>query len=91
MKKSVIIDILNGKRGHAETMHMPKSDDGNADILCRISDELKEKLPPELFELHQKFIDALQNDLCDEMIFISPKGLSWDCLLVSSAWKNKAP
>ena len=81
MKKSVIIDILNGKRGHAETMHMPKSDDGNADILCRISDELKEKLPPELFELHQKFIDALQNDLCDEVDFYFAEGFKLGLLI----------
>lgn len=74
MRNSAIIDSFNGKRGHAEMMLMPKNDGANDETICAVYDELKEKLPPELFELHQKFVGAPEKNMCGEVDFYFAEG-----------------
>ena len=73
MKKSVILDIFNGERGHRETMKMP---DGHFEKsqTADAYDELIEKLSPELLELHKKFTDALNDDHYEEVNFFFVEG-----------------
>ena len=54
MKKSVIKGIFHGFRGHMETMNMPKDSQEKLGIVCDTYDELKEKISPELLNLHSK-------------------------------------
>ena len=42
--------------------------------ICAVYDELKEKLPPELFELHQKFVGAPEKNMCGEVDFYFAEG-----------------
>ena len=67
MKKSAIKDIFNGVKGHRETISIPKEERENLNIVCDTYDELKKQLSPELFQLHQKFVDALEGNWCEEI------------------------
>lgn len=82
MKKSVIIDIFNGFRGHRETMNMPKDNiKENMGIVCDTYDELKEKLSPELLTLHQKLVDSLENEWSEEVNFYFVEGFKLGLLI----------
>lgn len=69
MKKSVIIDVLNGVKGNRESTRIKTSKEyeNNLTIICDTYEELKKQLPPQLFQLHQKFVDALENNFCEEI------------------------
>ena len=73
--KSAILDIFNGFRGHRETMSFPKDFvRKNMGLVCDTYDELKEKISPELLELHQKFVDALEKNWSEELDFYFIEG-----------------
>ena len=81
MKKSVILDIFNGFRGHRETMNNMQKNKENAEISCSTYDELEQKLSPELFKLHQKLIDALELNWSDEVDFYFVQGFKLGLLI----------
>lgn len=81
MKKSAIRDIFNGLKGHRETMNMPDYDKGNMEIVCNAYDELKEKMSPELFSLHRKLVDALEENWCEEVDFHFVEGFKLGILI----------
>jgi hypothetical protein len=81
MKKSVILDIFNGNRGHIETMKMPKDNSEKGDKLCNTYDELKEKLSPETYKLHEKFVDELSRDYNNEVDFYFAEGFKLGLLI----------
>ena len=61
MRKSAIKDIFYGLKGYRESMMITKETE-NLNIVCATYDELKKRLNPELFQLHQKFVDALEGN-----------------------------
>lgn len=69
MRRSAIIDILNGMKCNRETIRIKRSKEyeDNVTIICDTYEELKKQLSPQLFQLHQKFVDALENNFCEEM------------------------
>ncbi len=71
--KSAIRDIFHGVRGHMETM-TPSIDKKNMGIVCDTYDELKKRLSPELLELHQKLVDALERNWAEEVDFFFTEG-----------------
>lgn len=73
MKKSVINDIFHGFRGDMETMNRTNSEESSK-IVCQTYDELKEKLSPEMFTLHQKLVDALEDDWAEAVDFYFAEG-----------------
>lgn len=82
MKKSVIKDIFYGFRGHRETMNMPKDIiNDNMSIVCDTYDELKEKISPELLNLHQKLVDSLENEWSEEVDFYFAEGFKLGVLI----------
>lgn len=46
----------------------------NLNIVCAAYDELKEKLSPELLNLHQKLVDALEGNWSSELDFYFVEG-----------------
>ena len=80
MKKSAILGIFNGARGHIESMPRPKPHK-NGETVCAAHDELKEKLNPELFALHEKLFDALESDYNDEIDFYFVEGFKLGLLI----------
>lgn len=80
MKKSAIKDIFHGFRGHIESMDIP-TDKENLAIVSDTYDELKEKLSPELINLHQKLIDALEGNWSDEVDFYFAEGFKLGLLI----------
>lgn len=81
MKKSVILDIFHGVKGHMDTMTMPAGNKKNSKVVCDTYDDLKEKLSPELFKLHQRFVDALECDWSDEVDFFFAEGFKLGLLI----------
>ena len=81
MKKSAIIDIFHGSKGHIESMPVPKNIKQSMETVCSAFDELKEKLSTEIFELHQKFVDALENSWADEVDFYFAGGFKLGLLV----------
>lgn len=79
--KSVISDIFNGVRGHRETMTIPKEERKHIGMVCDIYDELKVKLSPELLNLHQKFVDALEGNWSEEVDFYFVEGFKLGLLI----------
>lgn len=81
MKKSAIKDIFHGLRGNIEGMGTPKNDKENLSIVSDTYDELKEKLSPELLNLHQKLVDALESDWSEEVDFYFTEGFKLGVLI----------
>lgn len=81
MKKSAIKDIFNGTRGDMETMKMPQKRNENLDIVCDYIDELKEKLSPELFALHENVINGLESNFIEEVNFYFVEGFKLGLLI----------
>ena len=81
MKKSAILDIFNGFRGHRETMHMPKDSQKELGTVCNTYDVLKEKLSPDLLNLHQKLVDALESNWAEELDFFFAEGFKLGLLI----------
>ncbi len=75
MRKSVILDIFNGKRGDRETFVMPRdTENKNLEMVCETHEELQKKLTPKQFALLEKFANAQQADLCEEIDFYFVEG-----------------
>ncbi len=74
MQKSAIRNIFYGETGYNETAKIPKKNEKRIDKICDLEKELKNKLSPELFELHQKFIKLLEEDCCDEVEYYYGEG-----------------
>jgi len=74
MKKSAIIGIFNGFKGNLESMKAPKLSKENLEILCKTYDELKQKLSPEMLKMYNKFIDAKEAVICEEIDFYFAEG-----------------
>lgn len=72
--KSAIKDIFNGFRGQMETMQMPKEFFDYADELSEIYNELQKKLSPELFGLHEKYKEILDDHNDEEIDFYFVEG-----------------
>lgn len=81
MEKSAIKDIFNGLRGHRETMKTTKENKEYLSIVCDTYDELKEKLSPEMLKLHEKLVDALENDWVEEVDFYFVEGFKLGLLI----------
>lgn len=81
MKRSAIKDIFNGFKGYRETMNIPNESKKDLDVVCNTCDELKEKLSPELFNLHQKFVDALESGWAEEVDFYFAEGFKLGVLI----------
>ena len=74
MKKSVILDIFMGNRGHNESIIMPDDWKKNTDKDNDVYDELKEKLSPELFKLLYKYTEGLEDSYCGQIDFYFVEG-----------------
>ena len=81
MNKSAIKDIFHGFKGHMETMKIPESSRNNLTSVCNFYDELKGKLSPELLKLHQKFVDALENNWSEAVDFYFVEGFKLGLLI----------
>lgn len=82
MKKSAILDIFNGFRGHRDTINMPKEIiKKNMGKVCDTYEELKEKFSPEMLNLHQKFVDALEDNWSFELDFYFVEGFKLGLLI----------
>jgi len=66
MRKSPIMDIFHGFRGHIETIKAPKLSRGNLDIIIDAHNELKAKLCPEIFDIYKKYDEATSVNHCEE-------------------------
>ncbi len=71
MRNSTMKEVLDAIRESVKTRKVSKE---NLSVLCDSYDELKKKLSPELFALHQKFVDALEGSWCDEVDFYFAEG-----------------
>lgn len=80
-KKSVIQDIFHGVRGGMETMYPSKEDIKCLDTLSDTYDEMLSKLSPELCELQQRFIEALEKNHLSEIDFFYTEGFKLGVLL----------
>jgi len=74
MKKSAIKDIFHGRRGYIESMRKGELDAVNQKLLCNASDELQKRLSPELFALHEKYVEALDAEWSDITDFYFAEG-----------------
>ena len=74
MKKSVILDIFNGRRGHFEQFGKTDGDEKNAAALSDAYDELKAKVSPEQFAVFEKFENAIHKDSIEEVDFYYKEG-----------------
>ncbi len=67
MKKSMIREIFFGRRGNANNFNLTERESELLDIEGKIAEDLEEKLTPEQWELHEKFANAIRNELCEEI------------------------
>ena len=83
MKKSVIKDIFNGFRGHYETLRMTRTEEyqKNTEIASDAYEELKKKLSPELFELHERLTEVSEKNACNELDFHFVEGFKLGLLI----------
>lgn len=73
MIKSAIKEIFDGEKGFRETMIMPKDEEQSAKIY-EMHERLKRTLSPRLYELHNKFVFALEEGWCKEIDFYFAEG-----------------
>ncbi len=67
MKKSILLDILNGKRGHRDAIRISKEHTESLTALCDVEGTLKSTLSPAQRTLHESFVLALEKSLREEM------------------------
>ena len=80
--KSAVKDIFYGIKGHMETIHLPKEHFViEGETLSKTYDELHEKLSPDLLKLHQKFVDALEENYSEEVDFFYVEGFKLGLLI----------
>ena len=66
-KKSAIKEIFYGRKGVVDTILMPKEHFKNKDKFNSLHEELSAKLSPELWELHKKAVDIIEDNIAEEL------------------------
>ncbi len=89
MKKSVIKDIFYGKKGYREVIQPPQKDMENLELICELEDKIKSKFSPEQLDLHNKFVDAIEKNCCDEVDFYFVEGFKLGLLVGIEAMEDE--
>ncbi len=81
MKNSVIKDLFYGNGGYNEIIKNPKQKSKRLDKIIELEEELKNRLTPEQFKLHESFVDLIDKDSCDEADFYFVEGFKLGLLI----------
>ncbi len=88
MNKSIIKEVFYGNRGYKETLVFLKKDEKRLDKICELEDELREKLTPEQFDLHQSFVSLIDEGCVEETDYYFVEGFRLGLLIGIECMEN---
>ena len=81
MRKSIITDIFNGKKGNHETMELSKKLKDNLSEVADGYEKLKSRFNPEQMSFIEEFLDVYDNNSYDEIEYYFTQGFKLGLLI----------